>query len=366
VLFGSSFKNYINVLVKYGGVSPRYLPRLFIVSLGVISLAPHAIFEKLFYAKKIREKNFSSEPIFILGHWRSGTTALHNLLCKDPNMGYISLVESIAPWNFLARKKRLKTLDWVISRIFPTRPQDNVNMSMNLPAEEGIAMANMCPLSFYHCLYFPQKMQDTFNSTVLLEGQDDQVREAWKKQFLYLIKKLSIANNGKRLVFKDPANTARIKVLLELFPNAKFINIYRNPYDVFTSTKHMYKRVLPILAFQDYSEVAIEENILNFYKKVMRSYFAERQYIPDGNLVEIRFEEFERNPLGCMDIIYHELGIPGWEVARKYFEEEVSAYSEYKKNVLVHTKSLVKKVNEHWGFVIDALHYSEPENVTED
>ena len=128
----------------------------------------------------------------------------------------------------------------------------------------------------------------------------------------------------------------------------------------------MLKRVLPNLTFQNYSEVAIEENILSFYKEMMKSYFAEHQYIPAGNLVEIRFEEFERNPLGCMDTIYHELGIPAWETVRKYFEEEVSSYAEYKKNVLVHSRASVNKVKEHWGFVIDALHYSEPEKVTED
>lgn len=364
LLAGSSLKNFTDVLFKYGGVSPRYLPRTFLTSLAVLAITPHAAFEKLLYAKKIQDTEISSPPIFILGHWRSGTTALHNLLSQDPTFSYISLLQSALPWNFLAR---IKQLDWVLDIFLSQRrPQDNVMLSKDLPAEEGIALGNMCPLSFYHCFYFPQKMNTIFKSVVLLEGQGEQIREVWKKQFLYLIKKLSIANNGKRLVFKDPANTARIKVLLELFPDAKFINISRNPYDVFASTTHMYKRVLPNLAFQDYDGVAIEENILSFYREVMESYFAQRQYIPEGNLVEIRFEEFERDPLGCMNTIYHQLGISGWEAARKYFEEEVSSYSEYKKNVFRHSRSSVEKVKENWGFAIDALQYGEPENIIEE
>lgn len=279
-------------------------------------------------------------------------------------MGYMSLLQAALPWNFLSRIKRL---DSGFNRCFPqTRPQDNVKLSVDLPAEEGIAMANMCPISFYHCLYFPQKMKDIFKRSLLLEDSDGKAREVWKEHYGYLLKKLSIANNGKRLVFKDPANTAHIKVLLELFPDAKFINIYRNPYEVFASTKNMYERVLRELALQDYSNVAIEENILSFYKDVMKSYFTERPYIPAGNLVEIRFEEFERDPLECLHRIYCELELSGWEAARKQFEENLHSHSQYKRNVFVYTKSLVEKVKAHWGFVIDALNYNEPEHVTED
>ena len=332
--------------------------------MAVIALTPHAAFEKLLYAKKIRDTEISLAPIFILGHWRSGTTALHNSLTKDPTMGYMSLLQAALPWNFLSRIKRL---DSGFNRCFPqTRPQDNVKLSVDLPAEEGIAMANMCPISFYHCLYFPQKMKDIFKRSLLLEDSDGKAREVWKEHYGYLLKKLSIANNGKRLVFKDPANTAHIKVLLELFPDAKFINIYRNPYEVFASTKNMYERVLRELALQDYSNVAIEENILSFYKDVMKSYFTERPYIPAGNLVEIRFEEFERDPLECLHRIYCELELSGWEAARKQFEENLHSHSQYKRNVFVYTKSLVEKVKAHWGFVIDALNYNEPEHVTED
>jgi len=185
----------------------------------------------------------------------------------------------------------------------------------------------------------------------------------WQEQYTFLIKKLSLANSGKRLVIKDPANTARIKMLLKLFPNAKFINVYRNPYEVFVSTKHAYEMVLQELALQDYSHIAIEENILSFYKGLMRRYFAEREYIPAGNLVEIRFEEFEKHPLQCLRKIYGELKLSNWAVAQKKFEDYIPSNAEYKKNVYIYTKPLVEKVKKHWGFAIDALRYNEPENV---
>ena len=40
-------------------------------------------------------------PLFILGHWRSGTTHMHNLLGKDPNHTYPTLWQVIFPDSFL-------------------------------------------------------------------------------------------------------------------------------------------------------------------------------------------------------------------------------------------------------------------------
>src|SRR5271165_4013636 len=40
--------------------------------------------------RRIRKTQITQPPIFILGHWRTGTTLLHELLVLDPRFGYPS------------------------------------------------------------------------------------------------------------------------------------------------------------------------------------------------------------------------------------------------------------------------------------
>ena len=47
------------------------------------------------------------------------------------------------------------------------------------------------------------------------------------------------AAQNSRLLIKSPVHTGRVKLLLDLFPNAQFIYIHRNPYQVFKSAVHM-------------------------------------------------------------------------------------------------------------------------------
>ena len=43
---------------------------------------------------------------------------------------------------------------------------------------------------------------------------------------------------GRPLVLKSPPHTARIRLLLEMFPEARFVHIHRHPYQVFRSCRH--------------------------------------------------------------------------------------------------------------------------------
>ena len=67
---------------------------------------------------------------------------------------------------------------------------------------------------------------------------------------------------GKRLILKNPTNTARIKFLLELYLEAQFIHISRNPYVVYMSTIHFYKKMVQAFSFQNVSDDDLENYIL--------------------------------------------------------------------------------------------------------
>ena len=130
------------------------------------------------------------------------------------------------------------------------RPMDDLEMKTDLPYEEEYAVANLCPYSFYHGWYFPKRINDYFNKYVMFNGVNERIINDWSETYKYLMKKIIFKYNRKKIMLKSLVNTGRIKVLLDMFPDAKFIHLYRNPYKVYSSTWKLYRKILPIFALQ--------------------------------------------------------------------------------------------------------------------
>ena len=47
--------------------------------------------------KKIADKPLENDPLFILGHWRSGTTFVHNVFACDKQFGYTTTYQTVFP-----------------------------------------------------------------------------------------------------------------------------------------------------------------------------------------------------------------------------------------------------------------------------
>lgn len=356
-----SFTNWLRLLWENGGVGARYVPKALYVSIMSFLFIPLRALEHIRFGAAIESIEITESPIFILGHWRTGTTLLHNLLSQDENLGYVSTLQTIAPESFLVSERLLR---FVLTRILPQkRPQDNVQLSLDLPQEEEIALANVCPYSYYHGWYFPNRMRDYFRKAVLFEGASEEFKAEWKQVYTRVLKKATYVMNGKRLVLKNPANTARIRMLLEMFPDAKFIYIYRNPYVLFPSTQKLYRKFLEIGRFQDINDDEVDENILLFFRELMDRYLEERGLIPPGNLVEIRFEVFEESPLDELERIYAELCLPGFDAAATRFRSYLASQAGYKKNVYELDDETIKRVSEEWRSAIEEWDYNVPEDM---
>ena len=117
------------------------------------------------------------------------------------------------------------------------------------------------------------------------------------KESIFLLKKRDVSMDGKRLLLKNPANTGRVKLILDMFPDAKFVHISRNPYDLYFSMSRFMRTVIPLYCLQTPPFDEIEELILNLYAEIYNSYFIEKKLIPAGNLVEIKYEDFIENPI---------------------------------------------------------------------
>ena len=153
----------------------------------------------------------------------------------------------------------------------------------------------------------------------------------WKAAYVALVKKLSWKDE-RPLVLKSPPNTCRIKLLLEVFPNAKFVHIHRDPYVVYQSTMHLMVRALKIHSFQKPKLPDLHHRVIRQYQTMYEVFFEERDLIPAGRHCEVSFEELLANPIGQMRRVYDELDLPDFGVVEPQLEEYVRSLVGYSKN----------------------------------
>lgn len=355
-LAGSTFTNWMKVLMENKfDISWQFIPRAIYVTLMIIVMTPLRITEKKRFDEKIKNIKIK-QPIFIIGHWRSGTTFLHYLMGQDKNIAYTSTMVTLGPGLFLGYEKLLKSI--VIKSLPRKRPMDNLEMETDLPYEEEYAVADLCPYSFYHAWYFPNNIDRYFDRYVLFKNVDQKIINSWKATYVYFLKKILYKYSCKQIMLKSLINTGRIKLLLELFPDAKFIHLYRNPYDVYMSTWKLYTSILPLFSFQQIDKNKLDQSIVNVYKKLYKQYFKEKHLIPRNNLVEIRYEDFVKEPLKTVEMIYSKFKINSFEKARPFFEKYIRKHENYKRNYYEINEKIKERIYKEWGFVFKELGYS--------
>jgi hypothetical protein len=353
---GSSFVNFMKLLSENRfHVSFPFLPRAMYVGLMTALLTPFRVYERLKFSKKLDAVEIPS-PIFIIGHFRSGTTFLHYLFGQDPFLSYVSTCETMAPWVFLGSGNMFEKL---VGKYLPEkRPMDDLEANATLPYEEEYAIANLCNCSFYNGWYFPRAIHHYFSKYVLFENISNDVIKRWQKAYRHLLKKITYKYGNKRTVLKSPVNTAKIRYLLDIFPDAQFIHISRNPYEVYFSTWRLYEKIMPIFSFQNIERETLDDLIINFYRGVYKKYFAERKLIPQENLIEISYENFYTNPLQNLQSLYELLGLEHFNQAKPRFEQYVNQHKNYRPHSYEDVDVQIKdKIYKEWKFAFNEFGY---------
>ncbi len=352
---GMSLSVWIKFLVKNKLVIDiRYLPKVLFMTGNIILNSPFQLYEFLRYHKKIKNTKIE-RPVFIIGHPRSGTTYLQYVLSKDPNFCYCSTYEALVPHTFLSIGGFTRRI--LLSAMPETRPQDNVKAGADKPKEEEFAIGNMCDASIVHGYYFPKHLKKIFNETVVFENPHK--IETWKKHLDFFAQKISYKYKGKRLLLKSPANTGRVKEILELYPDACFIHIHRNPYEVYQSNEKLFEKILPILGFHKVDNETIKAFIIESYEKMYQKFLLDKQLIPSHQLIEMSYVDFESEPLTQLEKAYTHLQLGDFEKAKTYLKEEITETKEYKKNIHPKIDDKTKAmINERWSFFFQAYGYS--------
>jgi len=293
-------------------------------------------------------------PLFVIGHWRSGTTHLHNLLTQDPQFGYLTMGHCITADAFLTMPQWINR---ILARQMPeSRPVDGVAMGWEVPQEEEFALERITDLSYNHCYLFPDRAEEIFRRCVTFDA-GPQYGLTWMCEYDHLIRRLSFDRGGKTLCLKNPPNTARIEQLLGLYPEARFVYIVRHPEQVFRSTRKLWQTVTRMLGLTSAPPEQLEANFVLFYELLLKQYLAQRAAIPEGRLVEVKFEDVDEQPLATIERIYSELNLEGFETAKPHLIEYAESLKHFQKNPHRLDEEDLQTVRDRWGFAYDEWGY---------
>lgn len=306
-----------------------------------------ASFQERKYKKLLADKPLENDPVFILGHWRSGTTFVHNIFAQDKHFGYTTTYQTVFPHMMMFGQPMFKkTMGWLMP---DKRPTDNMELAPDLPQEEEFALSNMMPYTYYDFWFFPERMLEYCDRYLTFEKITPEELKIFKDTFEKLVK-ISLWNTGgTQYLSKNPPHTGRVKALVELFPNAKFIYLMRNPYTVFESTRNFFSNTIKPLELQHISEEEMEKNILEAYTRLYDAYNEQKKFIPEGNLFEVKFEDFETDAYETTRKAYELLSIPGFAEAEPAIAAYLDKKKGYKKNKYEYKPRTVQLVNEHWS-----------------
>lgn len=250
-------------------------------------------------------------PVFVLGLFRSGTTVLHRLLGEDPDNRTLPHWESFdpvhAPEGPEARQRKLaRTLmlaDIVSPSIKAIHPMD-------------AQQTDECRGMFTNVFRTPQ-----FNVQYRVGGylkwllaQDATIAYRQHRRQLQLVQ--HHRPFGKRFVLKDPTHTFFVDAILQVYPNARFVFIHRDPAETLSSICSLHAYARSVFS-SDVDAHAIGTELSDSYMmRMLEPALASIDRLPSGRVTHVRAPDLSRDPVGTIGGVYRALGMELSDEAR--------------------------------------------------
>jgi hypothetical protein len=352
---GCDFFAWTRLLVRNRfAVHPRYIYIALIITFVSLLHTALRLIQDAWLAGRADRVRPQSGPLFIIGHWRTGTTLLHELLILDPRHTFPDTYECLVPHHFLLTEPIFTRLfRWLLPS---RRPMDNMPAGWDRPQEDEFALCMLGQPSPYHTIAFPNhppQDQEAFDLT----GLSPQALASWKRAFLGFLGRLTL-NDPRRLVLKSPTHSCRIPTLLELFPDARFVHIVRDPYAVFPSTVNLWKTLYETHGLQTPTFAGLEEHVFSTYTHLYERIEEGKKILPPGHFHEIRYEDLIANPVTELQRMYDRLGLGDFEPARAPVEKYLIQQAGYQTNRYKPLPpALEAEITRRWSAIIHHFGY---------
>ena len=318
-------------LLRWGRfrVHPTRFPLAIGVSIATLFNWTLGTAQALWFRRRLAEAELHGPPVFVVGHWRSGTTLLHELMVLDERLSSPSTLQCFAPHHFLISEWFFRRFaGWLLPK---KRPMDNMETGWDRPQEDEFALLALGLPSPYRRLAFPNQPPPDMDYLDFANLDGDEIQR-WLDSLRSFLVTVSIAT-GRPLVVKSPTHTGRIEWLAREFPDAKFIHITRDPREMFPSTCRLWKGLDEVQALQLPKHEQLEPYIVQCLQRMYNAFHLGRKEIGPHRLIDIRYEDLVREPVSTMRKIYETLRLSDFETVQPVLQQWVdSQHQEYQTN----------------------------------
>jgi hypothetical protein len=354
-LAGTTVRNSL-LICRGHSIGRKYIGKLILTFLVSGIFGIFSLYEWLIWRRRLARFKPSEQPVFIIGFWRSGTTLLHNLLCQDSSAAYTTTFQTVFPHLTLTQSWWLKPL---ADNLLPSgRPFDNVSWGMDSPQEEEFGLMNLQPDSIYKFFLFPEDFDDIVEQELFTANLPEKKLKYWKKRYREMYAKAVFNTGGTRYISKNPCNLTRLGLLTEMFPDAKFIFIHRDPYEVVESLYRFILGVFPGVQLQDVPSDFTREKVALLYDKIIRTYLQDRNLIDPRNLIELKMEDLMEGPSGIIRSIYERFQYDGIDDLAPILEQFIAGENNSGHDPYVVETETIRQVNYHLGDLVKQMGYN--------
>lgn len=248
-------------------------------------------------------------PAFIIGLPRTGTTILHNLLHTDPATRSPLSWECLYPYPVPNKDnyevdERIQVCDKEFEQLFKlvpnfkkmhimtaSTPQECIGIhALDFQSYQPMAQYNIPTyLDWYNNSDFYHQFE--FHKRMLQYLQSDGVRGRW--------------------LLKSPVHLPHIDQLFATYPDAAVITTHRHPVKIVASVSSLMHSVRTLYSDQADARATGQE-ILKMWSEYLNGFVEQREKHSDkaNQFVEIYFEDFIKDPVGCAQDVYAH---HGWE-----------------------------------------------------
>lgn len=346
---GVRFIPWLRVLARHGfRVAPARIPRALGITAASVGNELLSAIQQAVWGRGIRAAGIEHDPIVILGHWRSGTTLLHELLARDPRLVAPSTIQCAVPSHFvLSEQFATERLGFLLPR---RRPMDAMRMGFARPQEDELALCNLGFPSPWWTVAFPNDpVPDTDYET--LDELSDDARGRWLAAWTGFLRTIQFEHPG-RLVLKNPLHTFRVPLIRGVFPAADFVHIVRDPHDLVPSCLHFWRRIAEDHGLQRPRATDLEDRVFDSIRRMDARLAATWETIPERHRLRIRYEDLVADPLGVLHGLYDHFRWPGCAEAEPLWRAHLDAERDFRCNDLPLDDRLARRIAADLGDVL--------------
>lgn len=259
-------------------------------------------------------------PVFIIGHARSGTTLAHRLTSADQRFSTFKYYELLLP--SLVQKKLVRLMAWLDARVLGRTlerrlqawekrkfgPTQHIHkMGLTIPEEDDLMYFNSCASGFWLTKLPYMSELDFFH----IDRRPAASRRRMMKFYRECLRRQLYLNGSHRIhLSKNPTYCGRVESLIEAFPDARFVVLYRNPYETIPSLLKLLNVGWKLQGNLSLERIRESNEVMTglSYETYLYPLEVLRRH-PETPCAVVDYRRLTTDPKGTIEDVYRDLGL---------------------------------------------------------